>query len=644
MVPSVVVQVPNEPAIEVRLDQDNVTVGRADQNVLPLRDMNVSRKHFSIQRRGEYWVLTDAQSRNGTLVNGVAVLNKVLVEGDRVQAGGSQLTFRVQASDNACSLAQLPRSGPGTPGARSPVGGYPLPGTQTPRQQLTSPLARKPSVFQPNIGSGFGFSPQPAAAESQTSTPPPSSRPAEPALARGEETIPKGDKSGTREGVRRPRTAGRQAKVEPEASEEAPPEATRWRKLAEVACAINVVHELDQLFDTILDAVLALVPAKSAYLVLHTPEGELEVQAHRNAPTEARAGDTSIESFRLSRQICREAIEQGRPVLTQDAVGDEQLGQFVSVVNLQLKSILCVPFASQGENLGVVYLDEPGCDPFADEGEEVELVGAFGDLAGIALANARMLLEVKERERLEQEVAIAGRIQGALLPSSPPEVDGLELAGQTRAARHVGGDIYDFFARDTPREDVLISIGDVAGKGVGAGMVMASVRALLRALAEVVETSDELLIHLNRVLSPDLDPGIFVSFLLLRYDPPSGQLYYTGAGHEHLIVYRPGEDKLTTIRAGGVVLGLVDDLRGRISEEVLTLKPGDVVCLYTDGATEAPDTQGEEFGLERVAAAVRGGPSDPAAVVERVMAAVDAFSEGVGEQHDDLTVVALRKG
>ena len=122
MVPSVVVQVPNEPAIEVRLDRDTVTVGRADQNVLPLRDMNVSRKHFSIQRRGEYWVLTDAQSRNGTLVNGVAVLNKVLVEGDRVQAGGSQLTFRVRASDNACSLEALPRSGPATPGGRSPLG------------------------------------------------------------------------------------------------------------------------------------------------------------------------------------------------------------------------------------------------------------------------------------------------------------------------------------------------------------------------------------------------------------------------------------------------------------------------------------------------------------------------------------------
>ena len=175
-------------------------------------------------------------------------------------------------------------------------------------------------------------------------------------------------------------------------------------------------------------------------------------------------------------------------------------------------------------------------------------------------------------------------------------------------------------------------------------MVMASVRALLRALAEVVESSDELLIHLNRVLSPDLDPGIFVSFLLLRYDPQSGQLFYTGAGHEHLVVYRPSEDRLTTIRAGGVVLGLVDDLRGRISEEVLTLQPGDVVCLYTDGATEAPNQAGEEFGLERVAAAVRDGPSDPASVVERVMTAVDAFSEGTGEQHDDLTVVALRKG
>lgn len=411
----------------------------------------------------------------------------------------------------------------------------------------------------------------------------------------------------------------------------------RWRKLAEVACAINMVHDIEQLLETTLDAVLSLVPAKSAFLVL-IEDGELVVRANRNAPKV----DFASEGHRLSRQVCREAIDQKRPVLTQDATGDEALGQFLSVVNLKLRSILCVPFSFQEEVLGVVYLDEPGGDPFADQGAEVELVGAFGDLAGIALANARMLVATRERERMAQELAIAIRIQSGLLPKTPPTPKGLELAGRTVPARGVGGDIYDYFEREEPCQDVLISIGDVAGKGVGAGLVMASVRALLHAYGEVYERTDALLRHLNAVLARDLEPGIFVSFLLIRYDPATGRLHYTGAGHEHLVLYRPSTGQTEMVRAGGVVLGLVEDLGTRIKEETLTLLPGDVICLYTDGATEAPNAEGEEFGLERLADAVRAGPTDPASVVERVMSAVQAF-EGEGESHDDLTVVAIRK-
>lgn len=655
---SLIVLVPNEVPFEVALGRSEINVGRAEANVLPLRDMNVSRHHFQIERRGDHWLLQDLKSRNGTLVNGVAVMTKVLTEGDRIQVGNSQLTFRQEATARAIPLEQAPRtvgapqpsppgqqpaqppgsgpmqrqpptqSGPAPSGVAPPV--KPPSGPQT-RRPLSAPAVRPPPAAPPtvpfsrarvaggppNLGGVFGLSP----------APPPGSVP------------PKQHKD-TRKAERPSRSSSRLAlsKEDLASGEESPPvQDERWRKLAEVACAINMVHDLEQLLEETLDAVLALVPAKSAFLVL-IEEGELVVRANRNAPDV----DFSSEGHRLSRQVCHEAIEQKRPVLTQDATSDDQLGQYLSVVNLKLRSILCVPFSFQEEVLGVVYLDEPGGDPFADQGAEVELVGAFGDLAGIALANARMLQETRERERMAQELAIASRIQQGLLPTAPPTPTGLELAGRTVAARGVGGDIYDYFTRDEPTSDVLISIGDVAGKGVGAGLVMASVRALLHAYGEVYERTDELLRHLNAVLSRDLQPGIFVSFLLIRYDPATGRMHYTGAGHEHLVVHRPSTGETEMVRAGGVVLGLVEDLGERIKEETLTLLPGDVVCLYTDGATEAPNAEGEEFGLERVAEAVRAGPLDPAAIVERVMTAVQAF-ENAPESHDDLTVVALRK-
>lgn len=594
MVASLWVEMPGEPPFEARLDPDLVTVGRAEDNGLSLRDMNVSRHHFSIERRGEFYVIQDQGSRNGTLLNGVAVLNKILVEGDRVQVGGSTLTFRAQASSRALRLDEVPR-----PTSATPISGF---GQSPAPRPGGAPLSTKP-YGAPLSASGAAPSPSVAA------------------------------EPGTRH-------AGK--------SRQHDPMTTRWRKLAEVACAINVEHDLEQLLESILDAVLTLVPAKSAFLVLR--EGErLTVKANRNAAhievgavlDETKASGS--DSFRLSRQVCLEAIAKRRPVLTQDAVSDQRLNQFLSVVNLQLKSILCVPFSSQDEVLGVVYLDEPECDPFEDDGEVVELVGAFGEMAGIALANARLMVEIAARERLEQELAVASRIQRSLLPTRPPQVDGLELAGKTMAARSVGGDIYDFFVRDTPVEDLLVSIGDVAGKGVGAGLVMASVRALLHAYAEVYEHTDKLLAHLNEVLSIDLDPGVFVSFLLIRYDPQTGLLRYTGCGHEHLIIYRPSTGQMEFIRAGGVVLGLVERIEARISERSLNLQPGDVVCLYTDGATEARDDTREEFGLERIGDAVKAGPLDPGSIVERVMSSVIEFTGAGRELHDDLTCVVLRK-
>jgi serine phosphatase RsbU (regulator of sigma subunit) len=570
------------PPVEVRLDERLITVGRAEGSTLSLRDMNVSRHHFSLELRDKLgYVLQDQGSRNGTIVNGVSVLNKLMLDGDRIQVGGSTLTFKAKASPAAKPLSAMSAI-PQPTSPATPVGGYPL-------DDVLPGLAARPTL--------------------------------------------RANKSDLDAAGRKPETRPSQVIRRQKQSDD------RWRKLAEIACAINLERDVDALLEKILEAVLSLVPSKSAFLVLCEGD-DLVVRASHNQPTTI---DEKHESFRLSRQVCRDAIAKRCPVLTQDAVSDDNLSSFLTVMNLQLKSILCVPFASKDEVLGVVYLDEPESDPFQHDGAAVDLVAAFGDLAGIALANAQLLSEIAARERLQKELQIAAAMQRALLPKEPPKVSGLEIAGRTQSALAVGGDIYDFFNRVTPTQDTLISIGDVAGKGVGAGLVMAAVRSLLHAYAEVYTRTDKLLVHLNGVLCQDLDPGIFVSLLLIRYSAESAVLRYTGAGHEHLILYRPSTDQMEFLRAGGVVVGLVDDLSGRVQERELPLKPGDVVCLYTDGATEAFNADDEEFGLRRLAEAVKSGPLDPASIVERCMKAVQDFTGEGRDLSDDLTIVAIRK-
>jgi serine phosphatase RsbU (regulator of sigma subunit) len=732
VVASLFIEVPNEPPFEVRLDQDSVSVGRSEENVLGLRDMNVSRKHFIVERRpGIGHVLRDNGSRNGTIVNGVSVLDKVLQEGDRIDVGGSHLTFKAVASPSSISLGEAPRptstrkSGVSTlppgaiPGGSSPLatsgsGLFPtaVPGN-TARRAATFPtsptvplgsvssvgdrIAPIANVDRANVdranvdramdplhglGGDFGATPGPArgtttwgleparVTDPPRPTPTPGSTPAPGVASREPPTNPAGVSRGgavtTPQATPRstpavsggPSTAAHPGAATPRADggDVASPSGVvtsdgevevgetsgiigrnRWQTLAQVACAVNQEHDIDKLLERILDAVLSLVPSKSGFLVLR--EGEaLAIKVRRNAPHATLEGETA----RLSLGICREAISQRRPVLTQDAIGDERLGQFQTVMALRLKSILCVPISTREEVLGVVYLDEPMVDPFAENGEVVELVGAFGDLAGIALSNARLLLEIAGRERLEEEVRLAQRIQQNLLPKAPPAGRGVQLAGKTRAARLIGGDTFDYFRREQPEPEVLVSIGDVAGKGVAAGLVMSNVRALLHAYAEAQRTTSEIVVCMNRALAAVLEPGTFVSFLLIRYHEESGRLSYTGAGHEHLVFYRPSTGQLELVRAGGVVLGLMAELGDRVTERHLTLQPGDLVVLYTDGATEAPNAAGEEFGLERLTKLIREGSSEPEAVVDRVMAAVDAFGGG-GELHDDLTVVALKK-
>jgi sigma-B regulation protein RsbU (phosphoserine phosphatase) len=679
---SLVVEVPGDPPFEVRLDRDVVVVGRQDTD-LALRDMNVSRRHFRIERhQGLGYVLRDERSRNGTFVNGVSVLDKVLAQGDRIQVGGSCLTFCTVASGRAVSLDLAPRPGPQGGAARSGVHPLPspseltLPAAPHARRAATSAQAaaatpvpgegerprattHHPDALTRPLGAALtassvasGAAPVAASAAPEAApvhvggaAPSPFEFGASPAPGPVPLLAPITPVNPTTPAS--PLTPAPDPRTQPHPrvpsghvrTGDVGAQGERWRKLAEVACAINGEHDGDRLLERILDAVLALVPAKGGFLVLREGE-QLVIKANRDAP-DARL-DAADGRYRISEQVCREAIAQRRPVLTQDALADERLGQFQTVMSLHLRSILCVPFSSQEEVLGVVYLDEPQVDPFAEEGEVVELVGAFGDLAGIALANARLLREIASRERLEEELRIAARIQAHLLPKTAPAVRGLELAGRTLPARTVGGDLYDFFRRDD-RGEVLVAIGDVSGKGVGAGMVGTQVRALVRAYAETYGTTDELLVHVNRALAVDLEPGQFVSYLLIRYDEESGRLSFAGAGHEHLILYRPGTGQLELLRAGGVVLGLVGDLTGRVAERHMTLQPGDVVCLYTDGATEAVSATGEEFGLDRVTAAVKAGPLEPAAVVDRVIDAVVTFNGRDRELADDLTVVALRK-
>jgi phosphoserine phosphatase RsbU/P len=242
---------------------------------------------------------------------------------------------------------------------------------------------------------------------------------------------------------------------------------------------------------------------------------------------------------------------------------------------------------------------------------------------------------------LETELELSQEVQRALLPQEAPEIPGVELAAFSRSAQILGGDYYDF-ARFGDGAHAL-AIADVAGHGVSAGLLMASVQAALRTLTPEHNTPEEVLARVNRFFNHNIRFTTFVTLFLARLDPATRTLRYSNAGHNPALLYRKsgdGETSITWLGPTGAAIGLVEDFRP--GESSLELAAGDVLVLYTDGITDAVNPQGQPFGEDGLAAVVQESGTLPAReLTQRLWRAVQEFTGG-GPLADDATAMAVR--
>ncbi len=264
-----------------------------------------------------------------------------------------------------------------------------------------------------------------------------------------------------------------------------------------------------------------------------------------------------------------------------------------------------------------------------------DVAGAFNRMA-VGLERGRQL-EI-ERRHIEDELALARRIQARLLPPGPPDVPGLDLAGSTESAREVGGDYYDFLPLGDGR--VALVIADVSGKGVGAALLMSAFRASLMSQDLAREPVAAVLARLNRFLHHSVEPGKFVTAFLGVLDGASGRFVYSNAGHNAPLVVS-ADGTVARLEAGGLILGIFEDVAYETGEAALA--PGDRLVLFTDGVTEAMDEHDEQWGEERLIELVRASADlGSAALLGRIVEAVRRF-EGARGASDDVTLVVARR-
>jgi sigma-B regulation protein RsbU (phosphoserine phosphatase) len=302
--------------------------------------------------------------------------------------------------------------------------------------------------------------------------------------------------------------------------------------------------------------------------------------------------------------------------------------------------LLGLPIASENRPKGLLVVGDKesrrGVGPFL--AADRRTLALFANQAAIALENARLHREALERERLEREMHLAAEIQRQILPKGAPAVAGYQLVGWNRPARQVGGDYYDLLALPDGRVELVV--GDVSGKGIPAALMVSTLHSALRLLLDQAGFGPSLLERLNRHILESSAANKFITLLIAELEPWTGVLRYLNAGHNPGLLLR-ANGRVEELSAGGVPLGLLPASRYQPREVVV--EPGDLVCLYSDGITEAESITEEELGTERLVELLRQHQGHPLQeVLETIQTAVSRFAQGM-PQYDDQTVVLLRR-
>ncbi|MBN1824801.1 MAG: SpoIIE family protein phosphatase [Candidatus Eisenbacteria bacterium] len=400
-------------------------------------------------------------------------------------------------------------------------------------------------------------------------------------------------------------------------------------RLDRVGDALLAVHPMEDLLEKVVDLARELTRAERVALLLIDEEGTLVPRAFD------QAGPGGDEEILVSRSIALSSMERREAVRITDAQSDSRFRAMESVANLRIHSAMCAPLWNGSEVTGILYADDRNASTiFSDE--DLQLLTLIGHLAAVKIRETLAHEELERKRLLEEELKVAHSIQQKLLPEGVFERGEYRVAGRNVPSLQVGGDYFDYF--DDDRGRLWVCIGDVSGKGIPAALLMSSAQAGFRAQVEAGLPLEEVVPRLNRTIHRDTGGERFITLVLLSLDPETHEIRYVNAGHNPPVLLRAsGEHEL--LEAGGVFLGAFPDLSFETGEA--RLEPGDALFLYSDGVTEAWGENEEEFGEDRMMALLREGKmDDPCCFVERVIAAVRAFSSGRALS-DDVTAVLL---
>ncbi len=302
----------------------------------------------------------------------------------------------------------------------------------------------------------------------------------------------------------------------------------------------------------------------------------------------------------------------------------------------ELNAFLFIPFIHRNSLSGILILGEKASGT-RFTAEDMTMLSVLSNQAAIAMENSKLYEESLEKHRIEEELALARDIQKNLLPANIPSGSRFELAGYNLPSKEIGGDYYDFI--ELGGDKIGIAIGDIAGKGIPAAILMSNLQAALRISALRTANTRDVLQQVNVHITKTTSPERFATFFYSVFDPVSRTLEYTNAGHNFPILFRKNGSH-DFLREGGIIVGVLED--AQYSSRTVTMEPGDCVVLYTDGVTEALNQKEEEFGEEKLLEVSKASAGHSAQeILNHILESVADFTHG-DLQSDDVTLVVLK--
>jgi phosphoserine phosphatase RsbU/P len=433
----------------------------------------------------------------------------------------------------------------------------------------------------------------------------------------------------------------------------APPETQRTgtanleklRAVLEVARSLQSSFSTDDVLNTVVDAALSATGAERGFLLLFDEGHELQVRSAR-----AIGGkELPPDELRVPRRVIQQALESRRDLFSMsfDPTAHDDRSPGNTITDLELRSVVCVPLVRVNlsgaaatqmismakANAGLLYMDSRlGAVDLA--GGNRELLQTLAIEASTVLENARLLEEERSKQKIEEELDVARRIQQSLLPRNLPQEGWFVVWGSSESSHQVGGDYFDVIAIGPDTWSMVVA--DVSGKGVSSALLASFLQGAFLSASATTDIP-EVLGRINTFLSDRAEHGKYATMFYSKLDA-AGHLTFANAGHcAPLLVRKAGA--MEKLQATSMPVGLVPGAPFALDHR--DLQPGDRIVLYTDGVTEAQNPAGDFFGRTRLRAAVQGAADAACQEMHAaIQTAIRDFTAGA-EQADDLTLVVM---